>query len=124
MTSRIGTHMIGKRLAVLLSLSVLTPVAALAQEAAVPAAPAAAPSESAMVNLVRALIKQKALRPDVGAALIQQAEAEAALARDAAAAAAAKLAAAAPPRDLPAAPAGTIRVPYIPESVRAQIKDE
>ena len=79
--------MIGKRLAVLLSLSVLTPVAALAQEAAVPAAPAAAPSESAMVNLVRALIKQKALRPDVGAALIQQAEAEAALARDAAAAA-------------------------------------
>lgn len=108
-------------MAVLLGSTALASASAQAQDAA-PVAPteAAAPSESAMVNLVRALVKQKALRADVGAALIQQAEAEAAAAREAAA----KVAAAQPPRELPAAPAGTIRVPYIPDTVRTQIKDE
>lgn len=74
-----------------------------------------APSESAMVNLVRALVAQGALKPNVGDALIRQAEAEATQARATRQADAGGLP--------PAAP-GTIRVPYIPETVRAQIKDE
>jgi hypothetical protein len=102
--STLGRHL---RKAVLASL-LLMPLPAMAQ--------AEAPSESAMVNLVRALVKQGALDADVGTALIQQAEAEAAQAR------------AANQRnvssELPPAPNGAIRVPYIPETVRAQIKDE
>ncbi len=91
---------------------------AVAQDAAPVAAQAAeAPSESAMTNLVRALVRQKALKPEVGEALIRQAEAEAAQARTANAQAATA-------RPMPDAPPGTVRVPYIPESVRAQIRDE
>lgn len=92
------------------AVAMLAPLPSLAQEAA--------PSESAMVNLVRALVAQGALKADVGADLIRQAEAEAQQAR------AANLAASQTPRDLPPAAAGSIRVPYVPESVRAQIKDE
>lgn len=93
--------------------AVLAPLPALAQESVTAGAPA--PSESAMVNLVRALVAQGALKAEVGDQLIRQAEAEALQARAANRAAAG---------DLPAAPAGSIRVPYIPETVRAQIKDE
>jgi len=109
-------------LRILLATAALTPMPALAQTADSPgeASPvetaAASPSESAMVNLVRALVAQGALQPEVGAALIRQAEAEAAQARAASQQAA--------NRELPPAPSGAIRVPYIPESVRAQIKDE
>jgi len=86
----------------------------IAPAAAQTAAPAAgAPSESAMVNLVRALIAQGVLTEDRGAALIAQAEREA---KDAQAKTAAQ--------EGKSVAAGTIRVPYVPESVRQQIKDE
>jgi hypothetical protein len=76
----------------------------------------APPSDSAMVNLLRLLVDQGVLKADKAQALMAQAEAEAAQAR--AAAPAADLAA------LPPAAAGTVRVPYVPETVRAQIRDE
>jgi len=91
----------------------LMPLPALGQE---PVTAAEAPSESAMVNLVRALVKQGALDAEVGSALIRQAEAEAEQARIANQRSAST--------ELPPAPSGAIRVPYIPETVRAQIKDE
>lgn len=99
----------------LLASMLLTPLPAMAQVAAPAAEAAQAPSESAMVNLVRALVAQGALKAEVGDALIRQAEAEAAQARATRQADAAALP--------PPAP-GAIRVPYIPETVRAQIKDE
>lgn len=73
------------------------------------------PSESAMANLVRLLVEQGVITKDKGAALLQQAETEAAQAR------------AAKPQqsaELPPPAQGTIRVPYVPETVRAQIKEE
>ena len=99
-------------LALLAAATALVPAAAMAQ-ADPAAAVAPAPSETAMVNLVRALVAQGALKAEVGDQLIAQAEAEATIARTRTA-----------PTDLPAAPAGAIRVPYVPESVRAQIRDE
>lgn len=80
----------------------------------------AAPSDSAMVNLVRLLVEQGVLTPEKGQALMAQAQAEAAQARATAQAAPDQQAATA----LPPPPAGTVRVPYVPETVRAQIKDE
>lgn len=104
--------------AMLLGMTMIDAGAAHAQDAA-PVAPAAAPSESAMVNLVRLLVKQGVLKPAAAEALLRQAEAEAAQA---------KAAATPPPQavsaELPAAAPGTIRVPYVPESVRNQIRDE
>lgn len=110
----------------LMACSVLISVAATgvarAQNVASPlpettAAPAA-PSESAMVNLVRMLVAQGVLKKEAGDALMAQAEAEAARARGAAAPVSTAQAA------LPDAAPGTIRVPYIPETVRNQIRDE
>ena len=86
---------------------------------------ATAPSDSAMVNLVRLLVAQKVLSADKGAALMAQAQAEANAARQAAAT---QLAAAAPVQptaaDLPPPASGTVRVAYIPELVRDQLKQE
>ncbi len=126
---------IGRRhLPMLMALTVLTPVPAFAQAAApadAPAAPAAeAPAESTMVTLIKALIAQKAIKPAIGAALIAQAEAEAAENRAVRTAlqtqqvqlAQAQQAQAS--REIPPAAPGAIRVPYIPESVRTQIKEE
>lgn len=96
----------------LLAATILMPLPAMAQTPV----PAETPSESAMVNLVRALVQQGALKPDVGEALIRQAELEAAQAR----ASKQQIASS----DLPPAPNGAIRVPYIPETVRTQIKEE
>lgn len=106
--------------AMLTLLGTAAPVAAQAVPAAPPAAapqpaPAAPPSDNAMVNLVRLLVEQGVITRDKGDALVKQAEGEAAKAR---------LASAAPAGDLPAAAPGTIRVPYVPATVRAQIKDE
>ena len=76
-----------------------------------------APSDSAMVNLVRMLVEQGVLTKDKGDALMAQALAEADQAKAAQASA--------PVQQALSAPAvGTIRVPYVPETVRAQIKDE
>jgi Putative porin len=96
-----------------------------AQDSTPPAAaptPPAAPSESAMVNLVRLLVKQGVLKPAAGEALMKQAEAEAAQAQIAAKAAAAQTQTA--QAALPDAAPGSIRVPYIPATVRNQIRDE
>ncbi|MNR78001.1 hypothetical protein D3C72_86870 [compost metagenome] len=85
----------------------------------------AAPAESAMVKLIRGLIQTGALKKDVGEALLAQAQTEAMAAQQAqrqvaAAAAAAPAAGTAAMR----AEAGDVRVPYISETVRAQIRDE
>ncbi len=108
----------------LLASALAFPACVLAQApAAAPVPPMAAPaasepSESAMVNLVRALVAQKVLKKEQGDALMAQALAEAEQAR----------AARAPVRqaqtEMPAPAPGTIRVPYVPETVRAQIRDE
>jgi hypothetical protein len=85
----------------------------------------AAPSESAMVKLIRGLIQSGALKKDVGEALLAQAQTEAMAAQQAQRQAAAA----------PAAPAvaannglhlepGDVRVPYISDTVRDQIRDE
>lgn len=93
-------------------------VAGHAQQAA-PAAPAT-PSDSAMVNLVRLLTEQGVLSKEKGEALMRQAEAEAAQARAGQASAQNQVA----QTQLPPPAAGTVRVPYVPETVRAQIRDE
>jgi hypothetical protein len=111
---------------------------------------AQAPSEDAMTNLVRLLVAQGTITPENGEALIAQAKGEAQQVKAAQAPAAApqqQVAAVAVPavptwkdesgqaavapaasevamRDLPPPPSGTIRVPYIPETVRKQIRDE
>ncbi len=104
-------------------------LAALLAAALTPAAPclaqatAAAPadaSESAMVNLVRLLVKQGVITKANGDTLMQQAVSEAEAARARAATAAPQVAGTEPP----APPPGTIRVPYVPQSVRDQIRDE
>lgn len=98
--------------------------AAFAQDAA-PAA-ASQPSTNAMENLIRLLVKQGTITPQNGQALLEQAQSEAA-----------RAAALNPPPltaqtatadnplpPAPAAPAGVIRVPYVPESVRRQIAEQ
>ncbi len=83
-----------------------------------PAAGAASPppSESMVINLIRLLVKQGVITQDAADALRQQAEDEAQQAR--AAAGAPSLTAVAP------APDGVIRVPYVPQVVRNQIKED
>lgn len=98
--------------------------AAFAQDAA-PAAASQA-STNAMENLIRLLVKQGTITPQNGQALLEQAQSEAA-----------RAAALNPPPltaqtatadnplpPAPAAPAGVIRVPYVPESVRRQIAEQ
>jgi len=119
---------------------VATPAFADEQASSVADVPAAAkpvPSSNAMINLVRLLVAQGTITRDNGEKLIAEAEREAAEAR---------LASAPPPPPangqsasggLPAPafgqyaagnlappPQGTIRVPYIPQVVRDQIRDE
>lgn len=84
-----------------------------------------APSQSAMVNLIRLLVKQKVITQESANALLREAEQEAAQAR------AAKSLAPAAPVPIPAArpelppPApGVVRVPYVPQIVKNQIRDE
>jgi len=100
------------RIAAALALSSALAMPAFAQDAAAPVAvatPVSAPSTSAMVNLVRALVAKGTLSVAEGQALLDQAQAEATRAQAATAS---------------IAPPGTVRVPYVPESVRAQIRDE
>ena len=80
---------------------------------AVPALAAPAPSENATINLIRLLVQQGVLKPDQADALVAQAEAEAKAARTAT-----------PDRGAAVAQAGDVRVPYIPQTVRDQIRDE
>jgi hypothetical protein len=83
------------------------------------------PSQSAMVNLIRLLVKQKVITQESANALLKEAEQEAAQAR------AVKSATPAAPVPIPTArpepppPApGVVRVPYVPQIVRNQIRDE
>ena len=111
--------------------------------AALAAAPAAAqaapgPSTNATVNLIRLLVQNKVITRIAGEQLLAQAEADAAQARQALASAAPVATAAVAPGALPAPAAptalaatdlppplpGSIRVPYIPESLRAKITSE
>lgn len=97
-----------KRLAVIVTMAL-----ALATGSA--AAQSPAPSENATVNLIRLLVQQGVITQGQADTLVQQAEADAVRARQAAA-----------PADPGAAIAqpGDVRIPYIPETVRAQIRDE
>ena len=85
----------------------------------------AAPSQSVVINLIRLLVQEGVLTQDKANALIRQAEDEAATAArgqvavNQAPSAGAKVAAG----GAPAAPP-SVRVPYIPEIVRKQIRDE
>src|ERR1035437_7355146 len=81
-----------------------------------PAAPAA-PTPNVTVNLINRLVQKGILSQAEAATMIQQAEAVAATAAQAA------QAAAAPPAVAPAA-ADDLRVTYIPEVVRNQIRDQ
>jgi Putative porin len=123
--------------AALLAGTVLAPAGASAQSADAPSAPATQPSGNAMVNLVRLLVAQGTITQENGDKLIAQAIAEANQANAAARAAQAVpgVAASAPAGTaagtaVPAGtamatpPQGTIRVPYIPQVVRDQIRDE
>lgn len=104
---------------VLIGTSMLSAVPVMAQNAPASAPAPSALSDSAMGNLVRLLVKQHLITEDQGKALVTQAEEEALQAR--AAATSAQQAAAG---QLPPPPEGAVRVPYVPETVRAQIKDE
>ncbi len=101
----------------LLTCTMLITVAATGAVQAQDASATTAPSESAMVNLVRQLVRQGVLKKEAGDALMAQAEAEAVQARASAPTQTANAA-------LPDAAPGAIRVPYIPETVRNQIRDE
>ncbi|OVZ58080.1 hypothetical protein CDO44_16160 [Pigmentiphaga sp. NML080357] len=85
---------------------------------------AAAPTESAMVRLIRGLIQSGALSKDVGEALLAQAQTEALAAQQAQRQAAAAATATAPAAGVLRPEPGDVRVPYIPETVRDQIRDE
>lgn len=71
--------------------------------------------DSAVATMVKLLVDEGIVTPEKGEALLRRAQAEAA-----------QRAAAAPPQsaELAAPPAGAVRVPYVPETVRQQIKDE
>lgn len=98
------------RLAASLALAVAG--AAVSPAHAAPAA-APAPSENATINLIRLLVQQGVLKAEQADALVAQAEAEAKAARQAT-----------PDRGASVAQAGDVRVPYIPQTVRDQIRDE
>lgn len=117
----------------LLAGTALAPDAAAAQAAGVAGAAAQQPSGNAMVNLVRLLVAQGTITQENGDKLIAQALAEAQQANAAAAQAAQTVpgtpsnGAASPgaaATAMAAPPQGTIRVPYIPQVVRDQIRDE
>lgn len=75
-----------------------------------------APSENATINLIRLLVQQGVLKKEQADALVRQAEAEAQQAQQARQTVAPAAAVAAVP--------GEVRVPYIPQVVRDQIRDE
>ena len=85
------------------------------------------PSQSAMVNLIHLLVKQKVINQASADALLKEAEQEAAQAKAAKASApgaAVPVPIPAERPELPAAAPGVVRVPYVPQIVRNQIRDE
>ncbi|HEY3639077.1 MAG TPA: putative porin, partial [Rhizomicrobium sp.] len=78
-----------------------------------------------MSNLIRLLVKQKVITQQSANALIKEAEQEAAQAKAAkATVAAAPVPIPAERPDLPPPAPGVVRVPYVPQIVRNQIRDE
>ncbi|MBD0682978.1 MULTISPECIES: putative porin [unclassified Pseudomonas] len=77
------------------------------------ASAAPAPSENATINLIRLLVQQGVVKQDQADALIAQAEREAVQARQAATAVVA-----------PSGAPGDVRVQYVPNIVREQIRDQ
>lgn len=84
---------------------------------------AAPPSESLAVNLIELLVKQGVISRTAADQLLKQAEVETEQARAASAATTVVAAGQAEPALPPPAP-GVVRVPYVPEIVRDQIRDE
>ena len=85
------------------------------------------PSQSAMVNLIHLLVKQKVITQQSADALLAEAEHEAAQAKAAKVAAPAAAVPVPIPAERPELPApapGVVRVPYVPQIVRNQIRDE
>ncbi|MBM0106362.1 putative porin [Steroidobacter sp. S1-65] len=102
----------------------LTSTVGVAQEQTETPAQATPPAESAMIRLIRGLMESGALTRDVGEALLVQAQTEAMAAQrtqDQAATAAAAVAAPSGATALRPEP-GDVRVPYISESVRDEIR--
>ena len=89
--------------------SAASPVSA--QGAPPPVAAPAAPSPDAMTNLIRLLVAQGTITRENGEQLLRQAQAQAGQARSASG-------------ELSAPAAGAVRVTYVPETVRNQIRDE
>lgn len=85
-----------------------------------PGAAQAQTSSNATINLIRMLVEQGVLKQEQADALVRQAEAEAAQAQKTQTAQTAQIGAA----GAAVAQPGDVRVPYIPESVRASIRDE
>ena len=79
-----------------------------------------APTSNATANLIRLLVKQHVIKPEEAQSLLKEAEQEAAQVR--AAAAAAKAQAPAAQTQPPAQ--GALRIPYVPQIVKNQIRDE
>jgi hypothetical protein len=77
------------------------------------------PSQNLTVNLIRLMVKQKLITQKSADALLQEAKRETSQARSASAAPAPQ----ARP-ELPAPAPGVIRVPYVPQIVKNQIRDE
>jgi hypothetical protein len=122
MTSNTGALRMGRLLGGVAALSLaLGAGQALAQSAA-----DAQPSENLAINLIELLVKQGVISRTAADQLLKQAEAETAQAR-AASAGAEVMASASPPAQggaLPPPPPGVVRVPYVPQIVRNQIRDE
>jgi len=79
-----------------------------------------APSSNATANLIRLLVKQHVIKPEEAQTLLKEAEQEAAQVRAQAAAAKPQ----APLAQSQVPPAGTLRIPYVPQIVKNQIRDE
>lgn len=83
----------------------------------------AATGETTMVKLIRGLIQSGALKKDVGEALLAQARAEAQATQQLQRQVAAQAAQPTQTAGVKAEP-GDVRVPYVPQTVRDQIRDE
>lgn len=94
---------------------------AVAEPSLAPSAPAAAPSQNVTINLINRLVQRGVLSKEDSEDLIRQAEADAAMAR---AQAQAAMQAVASAQSLPPVSADTVRVTYIPEVVKDQIKED
>ncbi len=98
----------------------------LVAENAVPpvvAAPPNTPSQNVTINLIRRMVKKGLLEQEEADELIRQAEADTAIARAQAAAAAMEVVQQMQAEE-PPMPDDAVRVTYIPESVKAQIRDQ